>query len=96
MVRLSRESWRADEETKPQHRPHDSERAGRERIEIRLVQGQVTFAEPPASGRFRLLIEEREHIPQDVEVWAGRGVPRPARLIYAETFELDDALLPPE
>lgn len=53
--------------------------------------GLVTFTEIPEPGRYRLLIEEFEYVSH---TWAegDAGAP-PGRLIYAETFELDDALV---
>jgi hypothetical protein len=55
--------------------------------------GSVVFAETPESGRFRLLIEEHEFVaPGDATITSARERPR-GRLIYAETFELDSALL---
>jgi hypothetical protein len=60
--------------------------------------GTVTLAggAPPA-GQYRLLIEEREYVSAGyVEVEQTDGAPivrQPGRLIYAETVELDTALL---
>ena len=55
--------------------------------------GSVVFAEAPVTDRFRLLVEEHEFVaPGDAIVTHSRGLPR-GRLIYAETFELDSALL---
>jgi hypothetical protein len=55
--------------------------------------GAVTFAEDPEPGHFRLLVEEREYVtPGDPAPGASR-VTHPGRLIYAETFALDNALI---
>ena len=59
----------------------------------------MEFAAAPAHGQFRLLIREFEYVSAD---WAivhpgGEALPpwaeAPGRLIYAETVELDAALL---
>jgi hypothetical protein len=60
--------------------------------------GTVTFDQgAPAAGQYRLLIEEREYVAAGyVEVdegEQGRSVRQPSRLIYAETVDLDAALL---
>jgi len=55
--------------------------------------GTVTFGQTPEVGRFRLLIEEHEYISANYTLSEGRVVRQPGRLIYAETFELDDALV---
>jgi hypothetical protein len=55
--------------------------------------GGVTFADDPKPGQFRLLVEEREYITSCGPAEAGRTGPQPGRLIYAETFELDSALI---
>ena len=64
-----------------------------------LWQGKVIFAEPPPSGSFRLLIEEREYISADhiaTSVVNGARADRrsvaPGRVIYAEIVTLDDTL----
>jgi hypothetical protein len=54
--------------------------------------GTVTFKEQPEAGRFRLLIEEYEYISANYTETEGRRNVQPGRLIYAEIFELDDAL----
>ena len=57
--------------------------------DLALWVGGVTFAATPQPGQFRLLVEESELIaPAELP-----GVGGPRRLIYAETFELDGALL---
>ena len=58
--------------------------------DLALWAGAVTFAAAPRPGQFRLVVEEREHIAPGEP----SGVGGPRRLIYAETFELDGALLP--
>ena len=60
--------------------------------DLALWTGTVTFAEAPEVGRFRLLIEEFEDIVAD-PVPVGAPVTQPERLVYAETFDLDDALV---
>jgi hypothetical protein len=55
--------------------------------------GTITFAQRPQPGQFRLLIEEHEYISANYSLVEGRTVQQPGRLIYAETFELDDALV---
>ncbi len=51
--------------------------------------GAVTFAAIPAAGAYRLMVEEYEYI--SANYTDGRRAP--GRLIYAETFEVDTALL---
>ena len=58
-----------------------------------LWAGSVSFVKAPAAGQFRLLIEEREFVSANYTVTEGRAVRQPGRLIYAEAFELDDALV---
>jgi hypothetical protein len=55
--------------------------------------GTVTFAQKPEAGRFRLLIEEHEYISADYALIEGDTAHQPGRLIYAESFELDEALI---
>jgi hypothetical protein len=55
--------------------------------------GRVEFAKLPRPGEFRLLIEEHEYISADYSLAEGNTIKQPSRLIYAETFELDDALV---
>jgi hypothetical protein len=57
--------------------------------DLGLWAGTVSFAADPEPGEFRLLIEEHESIASD-------SAPREARsdrLVYAESFELDHALV---
>ena len=51
--------------------------------------GYVTFAGKPAAGAYRLLVEEYEYISANYS----EGRRAPARLIYAEIFEVDTALV---
>jgi hypothetical protein len=57
--------------------------------DLGLWVGAVTFAAAPAPGQFRLLIEEFEFISANYTD-EGRA---PGRLIYAETFAIDAALV---
>jgi hypothetical protein len=57
--------------------------------DLALWIGSVAFASPPASGTYRLLIEEFEYVSADY--LEGRAAP--GRLIYAETFDVDSALV---
>jgi hypothetical protein len=54
--------------------------------------GSITFAEIPKVGRYRLLIEEFEYVSANFALEKG-GANFPSRLIYAEIFELDAALI---
>jgi hypothetical protein len=54
--------------------------------------GWVTFGETPQVGRYRLLIEEFEYISASFPLEKGT-TDLPKRLIYAEIFELDSALI---
>jgi hypothetical protein len=51
--------------------------------------GAVTFAAAPAPGTYRLLVEEFEYLSANY----AEGRRAPGRLIYAETFEIDAALV---
>jgi hypothetical protein len=51
--------------------------------------GAVTFAAAPAPGAYRLLIEEFEYVSANYS--ENRGAP--GRLIYAETVDVDAALI---
>ena len=55
--------------------------------------GTITFAQTPEVGRYRLLIEEYEYISANYMLGEGRAKEIPGRVIYAEIFELDDALI---
>ncbi|MFY9574450.1 MAG: hypothetical protein WAV20_23870 [Blastocatellia bacterium] len=61
--------------------------------DLELWAGTVTFAQTPEVGRFRLLIEEHEYISSNYSLVEGRTARQAGRLIYAESFELDDALI---
>jgi len=63
------------------------------RPDIVMWTGTVTFRQTPEVGRFRLLIEEHEYISANYTLSEGHVVRQPGRLIYAEVFELDDALV---
>ena len=54
--------------------------------------GRVTFAQLPKVGRYRLLIEEFEYVSANFGLEKDRA-DLPKRLIYAEIFELDAALI---
>ncbi|HEY0878484.1 MAG TPA: hypothetical protein VGE10_08515 [Zeimonas sp.] len=56
---------------------------------LELWVGLVTFAAAPAPGAWRLLVEEHEYVSAN---YADEGR-APGRLIYAETFEVDAALV---
>lgn len=55
--------------------------------------GEIVFKNMPEVGKYRLLIEEYEYITAEYKETEGRTISIPGRLIYAETFELDDALI---
>ncbi len=61
--------------------------------DLAIWSGTVTFAETPRAGQFRLLVEEHEYVVRG-DSGAARSAQQAGRLIYAETFELDGALLP--
>lgn len=63
--------------------------------DLELWAATVTFADRPKPGRFRLLVEEHELIHANYVIREDRAVERPGRLIYAEAFELDHALVRP-
>lgn len=63
--------------------------------DLAMWAGTVTFAQAPAAGQFRLLIEEYEYISADYTLVEGRQRLQAGRLIYAEAFELDAALVYP-
>jgi hypothetical protein len=58
-----------------------------------LWAGTITFTQMPEPGRYRLLIEEFEYVSSTFLVEEGRRTEPPGRLIYAETFAMDDALV---
>jgi hypothetical protein len=61
--------------------------------DLAMWAGVVTFAPNRPPGRYRLLIEEYEHISADYTVTHGGAVRQAGRLIFAETVELDETLL---
>jgi hypothetical protein len=61
--------------------------------DVALWLGTITFSQLPEVGRYRLLIEEYEYISADYMLGEGRAKQTPGRVIYAEIFELDDALI---
>jgi hypothetical protein len=61
--------------------------------DLEMWAGTVTFAKAPEVRRFRLLIEEHEYISSNYALLDGRTSKQAGRLIYAEAFELDDALI---
>jgi hypothetical protein len=84
--------WRdAAEETATVTAAFDGPAAGRPNIV--MWAGSVVFTEPPEADRFRLLVEEHEFIaPGETIITGSMESPR-GRLVYAETFALDTALL---
>jgi hypothetical protein len=60
---------------------------------LTMWSGTITFTQLPEVGRYRLLIEEYEYISANYMLGAGRAKQVPGRVIYAEVFELDDALI---
>ena len=56
--------------------------------------GLVTFGPQAGQGRYRLLIEEHEYISADYTLPDGNVVAQAGRLIFAETVEVDEVLLP--
>jgi len=61
--------------------------------DLALWAGTVQFAEKPTAGKFRLLIEEHEFISANYTVLEHGVAQQPSRLIYAEIFALDEALV---
>jgi hypothetical protein len=61
--------------------------------DLAIWAGTVQFAARPAAGRFRLLIEEHEFISAIYTEVAHGIVQQPSRLVYAEIFPLDEALV---
>jgi hypothetical protein len=62
-------------------------------LDLALWAGTVQFASKPAAGRFRLLIEEHEYISANFVAIEHGIAKQPGRLIYAEIFVLDEALV---
>ncbi len=61
--------------------------------DLAMWAGVVTFAPNRPPGRYRLLVEEYEHISADYTVTHGGAARQAGRLIFAETIELDEVLL---
>ncbi|MEP6964502.1 MAG: hypothetical protein ABI845_03375, partial [Polaromonas sp.] len=55
--------------------------------------GAVQFVKKPSAGKFRLLIEEHEFISANYSEVEHGIVQQPGRLVYAEIFALDEALI---
>lgn len=62
--------------------------------DLEMWAGVVTFGPQAAQGRYRLLIEEHEYISSDYTIPRGQTVEQAGRLIFAETIEIDEVLLP--
>ena len=61
--------------------------------DLALWAGSVRFANKPAAGEFRLVIEEHEFISANYTTSEHGMVQQPGRLVYAEIFALDEALV---
>jgi hypothetical protein len=61
--------------------------------DLAIWAGTVQFVNKPAAGEFRLLIEEHEFISANYTEVERGIVQQPSRLVYAEIFALDDALV---
>jgi hypothetical protein len=61
--------------------------------DLAIWAGTVQFAKKPAAGKFRLLIEEHEFISANYTEVENGIVQQPSRLVYAEIFALDEALV---
>ena len=75
-------------EVKPEH----DRRVG-DQPDLALWAGAVTFKEAPAAGQYRLLIEESEYISARYAMTEDGRAEQAGRLIYAEAFAVDDALV---
>jgi hypothetical protein len=67
--------------------------------DLYLWSATVTFAQVPESGHYRLLMREYEYVSANYTLPAGRNTRlQPGRLIFAETVEIDEALIgqPPQ
>lgn len=63
--------------------------------DLEMWAGLVTFAPDRPPGMYRLLIEEHEYISANYTTVVNRQeIEQPGRLIFAETIELDEVLLP--
>lgn len=63
-------------------------------FDLEMWAGVVTFGPQAPEGRYRLLIEEYEYISADYTIADAQVVEQAGRLIFAETIELDEVLLP--
>jgi hypothetical protein len=61
--------------------------------DLTIWAGTVQFANRPAAGKFRLLIEEHEFISANYTEVERGTLQQPSRLIYAEIFTLDEAIM---
>lgn len=61
--------------------------------DLAIWAGVVQFSNKPAAGEFRLLIEEHEFISANYTEVEHDIVQQPSRLVYAEIFALDEALV---
>lgn len=60
--------------------------------DLALWSGRVCFAEPPEPGRYRLLIQEFEHLSNDATPDPRPG-DTPQRIVFVETIEIDATLI---
>lgn len=63
-------------------------------LDLEMWAGVVTFGPGVTEGRYRLLIEEYEYISSDYVIVNDQTVEQAGRLIFTETVELDEVLLP--
>ena len=61
--------------------------------DLTIWAGTVQFATKPAAGEFRLVIEEHEFISANYSEVEQGIVQQPSRLVYAEIFAVDEALV---
>jgi hypothetical protein len=61
--------------------------------DLAIWAGTVQFVNKPAAGEFRLLIEEHEFISANYSEVEHGIVQQPSRLVYAEIFAMDEALV---
>jgi hypothetical protein len=61
--------------------------------DLAIWAGTVQFVNKPVAGKFRLLIEEHEFISANYSEAEHGIVQQPSRLVYAEIFILDEALV---
>jgi len=60
--------------------------------ELTLWSGSVCFAEPPEPGRYRLLIQEYENLPNDMSPDPRPG-DMPQRIVFVEAIDIDATLI---